>query len=299
MGLFDGLFGKGKRHRLEPSEEELANKAKERALISHYRVEALQGLARSRPDILAAMLFPRVGKLIVPPAEQRDPMHELAMEALRSKLTRDPLDDLLKMQQGARAMRELQAELAPEVDASAPTDGAAGIIRAVADSPFGEALGAVLGQAILNGRGAMPANPQLQAGSTSGQPAAAETPAGQPQQQPAVQSSEGDETAVGPISVLQAKLLVLRLKKLAPEEAAAQLVQLAQQRQDVNDFLVVVLETPDSDLEELLRELGQIQGWGEVATWLLENVEYTRALVAELHNLASVEPVEAPTPEAQ
>ncbi len=299
MGILDGLITRRKR-KADPDPELEGLKRQEKTLLATYRIQALQQLAKTRPDMLAVLLFPRIGKVMTSQQQERDPMHELAMEALRSKLTRDPLDDLLKLQQGARAMRELQAELSPGVEAAPPADGAAGIISALANSPFGEAFGEAFGDVVgkaMKGAPASPAaNRQLPAGGAAGQLPAAETPA--EQSQPAGEPAE-EEAAVGPINLLQAKLLLLRLKKMAPAEAALQLVQLAQQREDVNDLLVVILETADADLEALLVELGQVPGWDLVATWLLENTEYTRALVAELHNLAQVETAAAPTPEVQ
>lgn len=305
MSLWDLFKGKARRRsRQSPTVEQ----ARERELVaaSDHRVRAMDALAVRNPELLAVMLFPKAGKLMasLQPAASggSDRLTELLMKKLELDVFAkppDPLDQLFRLQKAAGAYRELQEELSPEPVRSAP-EGAAGaiaeIVTGLANSPFGAQFGAALGQAVAprNGSGPVaaveyPAPPQPAA---HPQLAAVQPP---PATGPAVAPSVQGIPAPNPLLV-QGMLAMLRARP--PETMAAILIDKASEHEDLATLLDVVLDSRDEDLPVLLNGWVQLPGWSKVAAWLLENYEYTVALVVELRRLADEADQEQPDPEA-
>lgn len=308
MSLWDWIKGKPRRRTaILPSVEQ----AREREMVatSNARVQLINALAVSRPDVLAAIVFPRAGKLLAGAgsgAGGGDRFQDLLMRKLEADMLAkpaDPIEQLMKLQQASRAYRELQEELTPEPGQSA--DGStAGVVATIFDnlfnSPFGANLGAALGQVMLSGTSG-----QQAAGGPVAKPPAVPQPPAHPQLapvQPAPAPRQGQPAstlgampAPNPLLV-QGMLALLRARN--PETMAGILIDKAGEHEDLATLLDLVLDSRGEDLPVLLNGWVQLNGWGQVAAWLLENYEYTVALVAEIRRLADEADMEQPDPEA-
>ena len=213
-------------------------------------------------EMALAMLSGRARDAVVAKHKQRrnDPLQQLTQQLLADKLTRDPMDDVLKMAELGKALRGMNG-------IGGETEGAlASVLNSSAFAELGRGLGEALPGIVAGSRSgprhpeALPARAQVDAA-----PAEAAPPA-------------DDDGSITPAAVLEL---------LAAGDMSAAAVQLtAWAAEDDNPEVAgIVRGLVEVSDRRLLLQLGYYaqtakDEWADVARWLIDHPDARRELIA-------------------